>query len=202
MIARTIGLPEAKATYRHPAGCYAMRTLLFLFAMTLTGCEIHDSTAVVNAGATESSGDAIADSVGRTADTAGGAAVSNGTATINSAPASRASQQRGACRLQDGQVLPENRLRAVGTEPFWGARIEGRCVTYSHPDDQAGTRIWTRFSGTVEAGQWRGAHLGQTFVLRTRPQADCSDGMSDRRYPMAVSLSVAGEERQGCAERL
>ena len=92
-----------------------------------------------------------------------------------------------------------NRIRAIGTEPFWGARIEGRCVTYSHPEDQQGTRVWTKFSGTTSNGSWTGSLGGHPFVLRTRPQAGCSDGMSDNRYPIAVTLTVGGEERTGCA---
>ena len=111
-------------------------------------------------------------------------------------------QPAGACLTQDGQPVPANRIRAVGTEPFWGARIEGRCVTYSHPEDQQGTRVWTRFSGTTSSGSWTGSLGGHPFVLRTRPQADCSDGMSDNRYPIAVTLTVGGEQRTGCAEPL
>jgi uncharacterized membrane protein len=105
----------------------------------------------------------------------------------------------GACLTQDGEPVPANRLRAIGTEPFWGARIEGRCVTYSHPEDQQGTRVWTRFTGTATSGSWAGSLGGSPFVLRTRPQAGCSDGMSDNRYPIAVTLTVGGEQRTGCA---
>ena len=104
--------------------------------------------------------------------------------------------------MQNGQPVPANALRAIGTEPFWGARIEGRCVSYSTPEDQDGTRIWTRFSGTAERGVWAGAFEGKRFELRTSPHPRCSDGMSDNIYPIAVSLSVAGEERRGCAEPL
>lgn len=108
----------------------------------------------------------------------------------------------GACRMQDGRAIPPNLIRAIGTEPFWGARIEGRCVTYSHPEDQSGTRIWTQFTGTRDNGVWTGFYANRRFVLRTRPQPGCSDGMSDNRYPVAVSLTVAGEQRSGCAELL
>lgn len=104
-----------------------------------------------------------------------------------------------ACGLQDEAALPPVSLRALGTEPFWAARIDGRCIIYSHPDDQAGTRIWTRFTGSAESGAWTGFYDKQRFELRTRPQPGCSDGMSDRRYPLAVDLLVAGEERSGCA---
>ncbi len=118
--------------------------------------------------------------------------------TVKPAPPP-ALQPAGACLTQDGKPVPANRIRAVGTEPFWGAMIEGRCVTYSHPEDQQGTRVWTKFSGTTSNGSWTGSLGGKPFVLRTRPQANCSDGMSDNRYPIAVSLTVGGEERAGCA---
>ncbi|MBA2466703.1 MAG: hypothetical protein H0V46_03760 [Sphingomonas sp.] len=108
----------------------------------------------------------------------------------------------GACLTQDGKPVPANRLRAIGTEPFWGARIEGRCITYSHPEDQSGTRVWTRFSGTAAGGSWSGSLRGSPFLLKTRPQAGCSDGMSDNRYPIAVTLTVGGEQRTGCAQPL
>ena len=106
------------------------------------------------------------------------------------------------CLTQDGKTIPANRLKAVGTEPFWGARIEGRCVTYSTPENQAGMRVWTRFSGSRDSGTWVGSLGGKRFELRTTPSPACSDGMSDRQYPVAVSLAVDGERRNGCAEPL
>jgi len=106
-----------------------------------------------------------------------------------------------ACIVQDGQRLAENALHAIGTEPFWAADVEGRCVTYSTPENQAGTRVWTHFEGTTQSGNWTGALDGKPFVMTTRPQRDCSDGMSDKVYPIAVTLKVRGEERRGCAER-
>lgn len=105
-----------------------------------------------------------------------------------------------ACLIQDGERIPENRLKAVGTEPFWAAEIHGRCVTYSTPENQSGTRIWAKFDGSRDSGVWTGFYDDQRFVLRTRPSPGCSDGMSDKRYPVAVTLVVAGEERTGCAE--
>lgn len=108
------------------------------------------------------------------------------------------------CYQQDGQVLAGAPLRAIGTEPFWAARIEGRCVTYSHPEDQRGTRVWARFSpaggGDGGGGVWRGTLNGSAFELRTRRAPGCSDGMSDNTYPLAADLLVNGERRRGCAE--
>ena len=114
--------------------------------------------------------------------------------------ASKPNAATSPCLVQDGQLLRISPLKAIGTEPFWGARIEGRCVTYAHPEDQQGTRVWTRVTPGPEGGIWVGTLGGKPFVLRTRPQPDCSDGMSDNRYPIAVTLTVGGEERTGCAE--
>lgn len=107
------------------------------------------------------------------------------------------------CLVQGAERLRIEPFRAVGTEPFWAARVEGRCVTYSNPENQKGTRVWTRYSqGADGRGAWVGQLGGQKFDLRTRSEANCSDGMSDKRYPIAVELMVNGERRVGCAEPL
>ena len=119
------------------------------------------------------------------------------TATTTSSATGKVS----ACLIQDGKRLAVTPLRAIGTEPFWGAKIEGRCVTYLHPEDQSGTRVWTTYTpDSGGGGTWSGALDNQKFELRTRPQNGCSDGMSDKRYPLAVELLVGGEQRTGCAE--
>jgi uncharacterized membrane protein len=109
----------------------------------------------------------------------------------------------GACSTQGTERLAVAPLRAVGTEPFWGARIDGRCVTYSHPDDPKGTRIWTRYTaGANGGGTWSGSLGGKPFELIVRPKPGCSDGMSDKTYPLAAALKVKGEKRNGCAAPL
>lgn len=115
-------------------------------------------------------------------------------------PHTEATAAVSACLVQDGKPVAATRLRAVGTEPFWAADVEGRCVTYSTPEDQNGTRIWTRFDGTPEGGTWAGSVDGKPFVMTAKRQNGCSDGMSDKRYPIAVTLEVGGEQRIGCAE--
>jgi uncharacterized membrane protein len=105
-----------------------------------------------------------------------------------------------ACLIQDGEQLRVTPVRAIGTEPFWNAQVEGRCVTYSTPEDQKGTRIWTRFNPGPDGGVWIGSFEGKSFKLITRLRQGCSDGMSDRSYPLDALLSVRGEERTGCAE--
>lgn len=109
----------------------------------------------------------------------------------------------GACSMQGSERLRMTPRRAVGTEPFWAARTEGRCVIYSHPENQDGTRIWTKYSrGSKGSGAetWSGSLGKKRFELRIYEQANCSDGMSDKRYPLVAELSVSGELRRGCAE--
>ncbi len=108
----------------------------------------------------------------------------------------------GPCQSQDGKALTVAALRATGTEPFWGARVEGRCVTYSHPDDPKGSRVWTRFTAAPGGGTWSGTLDGKRFELSIRPRRGCSDGMSDKSYPLSAELVVGGEKRSGCAEPL
>jgi uncharacterized membrane protein len=104
--------------------------------------------------------------------------------------------------MQDGATLKLAKLRVVGTEPFWGARTEGRCVLYSTPEDQAGTRVWAKAETGVKSTVWTGALRGKPFVLTAKPESGCSDGMSDKSYPMSATLIVDGETRTGCAEPL
>ena len=105
--------------------------------------------------------------------------------------------------MQGNDRLQIPPIRAVGTEPFWGARVEGRCVTYSTPDNQQGVRVWTQYAAANGGrGTWTGQLDGKKFEMIVRPDAVCSDGMSDKRYPIAVELAVGGEQRTGCAEPL
>ena len=125
-------------------------------------------------------------------------------AANSSEPTPTAALPKGnACMVQDNEALSVPAIRATGTEPFWSAQVEGRCVTYSTPDNQGGTRVWTRFShGSGDSRTWFGNLNGKTFEMRVRSEAGCSDGMSDNRYPLAVEVTVEGEMRKGCAKPL
>ena len=107
------------------------------------------------------------------------------------------------CLTQEGETVT-HKLKALGTEPFWAAEIEGRCITYKTPEDQQGTRIWTHVDTGPQGPVWNGALRGRQFQLYVKPAAPpgCSDGMSDKSYPMDAVLRVDGETRNGCAESL
>ena len=107
------------------------------------------------------------------------------------------------CLVQGTKALSVPPIRATGTEPFWSAQVQGRCVTYSTPENQDGVRVWTQYSAQPSNGRrWLGRLNGKTFEMRVRPEAGCSDGMSNMAYPFAVDLSVDGELRKGCARPL
>ena len=97
-----------------------------------------------------------------------------------------------------GEVAASETLRFTGTEPFWGGSVTGNTLTYSTPENQAGTTIpIERFAGR-NGLSFSGTLDGRDFIMAVTPGA-CSDGMSDRTYPFTVMLKVAGETRNGCA---
>lgn len=96
-------------------------------------------------------------------------------------------------------VLPvPEPLRALGTEPFWGALVAGGTLTYITPEDQAGTAIRVTRTGSATEAVYAGTLRGQPFTLRVS-RAACSDGMSDRTYPYTASLTIGDDLRRGCA---
>ncbi|HEY0086408.1 MAG TPA: hypothetical protein VGB65_10915, partial [Allosphingosinicella sp.] len=107
-----------------------------------------------------------------------------------SEPAKPPAGDGGACAMQGRERLRVSPMHALGTEPFWSARVDGRCVTYSHPEDQKGTRIWAQYTPARGGGTWSGTLAGRRFELKIRPQPGCSDGMSDKRYAFAAELTV------------
>lgn len=87
-------------------------------------------------------------------------------------------------------------MRLTGTEPFWGVRI-GDKITLQRPDypDLVVANAGPTINGDVAVWNARG------LTIRLEPQAGCSDGMSDNRYPYAATVTVNGETLKGCAAR-
>ena len=92
----------------------------------------------------------------------------------------------------------EEELRFAGTEPFWGGSVKGATLTYTTPENAEGTAITvTRFAGRGGLS-FSGRLDGQGFDMMVT-EGSCSDGMSDRAYPFAVTLRMGAEQRGGCA---
>ena len=92
-------------------------------------------------------------------------------------------------------------LRALGTEPFWALDMDSRGLRFITPDDTSGIRF-PPIAPTVVADTvvWSGQTGRATIELRVWSEK-CSDGMSDREYPYAVRVTMAGTTYRGCADR-
>jgi uncharacterized membrane protein len=89
-------------------------------------------------------------------------------------------------------------IRFTGTEPFWGGEVTGERLLYSTIENPDGTAIAVgRFAGNSGLG-FSGTLAGARFDM-TVTEGECSDGMSDRTYPLTVTLMVGEEQRNGCA---
>lgn len=97
-----------------------------------------------------------------------------------------------------GEIAPDETVHFTGTEPFWGGQVADATLTYSTPENIDGTEISVeRFAGRGGVS-FGGQYEGAPFDMMITP-GECSDGMSDRTYPYTVTLSVAGQQRRGCA---
>ena len=96
------------------------------------------------------------------------------------------------------EIDPGQTVQAVGTEPFWNARVEGGRLTYTTPEDQKGTPVPVRRFAGNSGVSFSGTLAGRQLDLLVTRGA-CSDGMSDRRYPFTATLKIGDEQRNGCA---
>ena len=88
-------------------------------------------------------------------------------------------------------------VRFLGTEPFWGGEVTGTSLTYSwseEPDDV--TIPVTRFAGR-NGLSFSGTLKGAVLEMAITP-LECSDGMSERSYPLTVTLKIGDDLRNGC----
>ncbi|HEV7227708.1 hypothetical protein [Brevundimonas sp.] len=90
-------------------------------------------------------------------------------------------------------------IRALGTEPFWGVDIGPEGIAYEGVDrprevaprgevELMGTMAV--FTGTTDKGR---------AITVTLIDTDCSDGMSDRLYPLTARVEIGEDTLQGCA---
>ena len=90
-------------------------------------------------------------------------------------------------------------LRVLGTEPFWAVEITPAGLTYSGVDrpKQKAANPGPALQGTVAV--WTAETEAKTPLVVTLMATDCSDGMSDRTYPLTAKVEIGGESLTGCA---
>ncbi len=94
-------------------------------------------------------------------------------------------------------VAPEEAVTLTGTEPFWTLAIAAGEGVWTTPDNQPGTRFAVeRFAGNNGLG-FSGELDGKPLTATLTP-GECSDGMSDRRFPFVATIALGGETFEGC----
>lgn len=95
-------------------------------------------------------------------------------------------------------IAADEVIRFTGTEPFWGGEARAAQLTWTTPERPEGVTIAaSRFAGRGGLSI-SGTLDGAPLLLAITP-ARCSDGMSDRSYPFAVSVQMGEQELKGCA---
>ena len=90
-------------------------------------------------------------------------------------------------------------LRVLGTEPFWAVEVTPAGLTYSGVDrpEQKAANPGPALQGSVAV--WTTETEARTPLILTLMATDCSDGMSDRTYPLTAKVEIGGETLTGCA---
>lgn len=100
--------------------------------------------------------------------------------------------------LELGGVDLTGDLNLLGTEPFWGVEISGGQIRIAGVDrpEMTAPRATPVVQGTT-ATWTTTTDDGQPLVI-TVMDTDCSDGMSDRTYPLTARVQVGMETLNGC----
>jgi len=115
-----------------------------------------------------------------------------------SQPAEKASVTPSEPRALAGVNLDQP-LRVLGTEPFWAVEITPTGLIYSGVDrpEQKAANPGPALQGMVAT--WTTETEARTPLVVTLMATDCSDGMSDRTYPLTAKVEIGGESLTGCA---
>jgi uncharacterized membrane protein len=98
-----------------------------------------------------------------------------------------------------GDVDLAEPLRVLGTEPFWGVDITDGGLVYSGVDrpERRAPNPGAVVQGTTAV--YTTAFEDGAPLVVTLIDTDCSDGMSDRIYPLTARVEVGTEALNGCA---
>lgn len=90
-------------------------------------------------------------------------------------------------------------VRALGTEPFWSVELTGTEMVYTTPEppERRAPQPEPVIQGTTAT--WETETADGTTLSVTLITTECSDGMSDRTYPLTAMVKVGDLELTGCA---
>ncbi len=105
-----------------------------------------------------------------------------------------------ACATPAPQAPPvQAAYRVVGTEPFWGIRVDGDALHFTTLDDQAGKHLRADSAPSADGVRYEGSDGATAFRLDLQRGA-CSDGMSDRSYAYRAAFRYGTTDYVGCAD--
>ncbi|WP_439476373.1 COG3650 family protein [Brevundimonas sp.] len=98
-----------------------------------------------------------------------------------------------------GGVDLDKPVRALGTEPFWSVELTGTEMVYTAPEppEQRAPQPDPLVQGTTAT--WEAETADGTALRVTLIATECSDGMSDRTYPLTAMVKLGERELIGCA---
>lgn len=116
-----------------------------------------------------------------------------------SQPAEKASEPVKAEPRALAGVDLDQPVRVLGTEPFWAVEITPDGLTYSGVDrpEQKAANPGPTLQGTLAS--WTAKTEAGADLTVTLTATDCSDGMSDRTYPLTAKVEIGDETLTGCA---
>jgi len=90
-------------------------------------------------------------------------------------------------------------VRALGTEPFWSVELTGTEMVYTSPDppEQRARQPEPVVQGTTAT--YEGETAAGSAMRVTLIATECSDGMSDRIYPLTAIVKLGDLDLTGCA---
>lgn len=91
-------------------------------------------------------------------------------------------------------------MTALGTEPFWSVKVEGTRFTLSRPGEP--DLVAEAPGAAIRPGQaqWAARAVDGRTLAVALYVSPCSDGMSDRSYPMTAEVVLDGSPpMNGCA---
>ncbi|MDP3405111.1 MAG: hypothetical protein Q8S03_10505 [Brevundimonas sp.] len=90
-------------------------------------------------------------------------------------------------------------VRVLGTEPFWSVEMTPDALVYSTPEGEGlrSANPGPTVQGTTAV--YAAATADGTALVVTLIATECSDGMSDRVYPLTARVEAGNETFNGCA---
>lgn len=120
-------------------------------------------------------------------------------ACSNPEPASAPAEPAAPPAASLGGVDLTQPVRAIGTEPFWNVELTANGLAYASPEGEEATasRPEMVLQGTVAS--FEGVTDKGTTLSLTLTATECSDGMSDRTYPLTAIVKLGDRLLTGCA---